>query len=125
LILNRKAIFISISIALALASVFIFVVIYRQAERAAIAKPDQQQMIYARQAARGIEDYFATWTGNLSALSQMNTVVADDSEGRAVLKLSICRTIINAHGGKLWAENDSARGATFHLLLPASPARNS
>src|SRR5271170_2860994 len=44
-------------------------------------------MIYARQAARGIEDYFATWTGNLNALSQMNTVVADDREGKAVLEL--------------------------------------
>src|SRR5271169_5656981 len=44
-------------------------------------------MIYARQAARGIEDYFATWTGNLHALSQMNTVVADDREGKAVLNL--------------------------------------
>ena len=44
-------------------------------------------MIYARQAARGIEEYFATWTGNLNALSRMNTVVADDPEGKAVLKL--------------------------------------
>jgi two-component system, LuxR family, sensor kinase FixL len=37
------------------------------------------------------------------------------------LGLSVCRTIINAHGGKLWAEHNSGRGATFHLLLPVSP----
>ena len=61
--------------------------IYQQAKSAAITKLDQQEMIYARQAARGIEEYFATWTGNLKALSQMNTVVVDDREGEAVLKL--------------------------------------
>jgi C4-dicarboxylate-specific signal transduction histidine kinase len=39
------------------------------------------------------------------------------------LGLSVCRTIINAHGGKLWAEDNSGRGATFHLLLPVSLRR--
>ena len=36
------------------------------------------------------------------------------------LGLSVCRTIVNAHGGKLWAENNSGRGTTFYLLLPVS-----
>jgi len=39
------------------------------------------------------------------------------------LGLSVCRTIINAHGGKLWAEHNSGRGATFYLKLPVSPSR--
>jgi two-component system sensor kinase FixL len=34
------------------------------------------------------------------------------------LGLSICRTIINAHRGKIWATNNSDRGATFHFSLP-------
>jgi two-component system, LuxR family, sensor kinase FixL len=34
------------------------------------------------------------------------------------LGLSICRTIINAHRGEIWATNDSDRGATFHFSLP-------
>jgi len=84
---KRKAIFISLAIVIAGACVFIFEAIYEEAKRAAIVKVDQEEMIYARQAARGIEDYFATWTGNLHALSQMNTVVADDREGKAVLNL--------------------------------------
>jgi len=36
------------------------------------------------------------------------------------LGLSVCRTIITAHGGKLWAANNPERGATFHFTLPAS-----
>jgi signal transduction histidine kinase len=84
---NRKLIFISLALVIAGACVFIFEAIYQQAKSAAIAKLDQQEMIYARQAARGIEEYFATWTGSLRALSQMNVVAVDDSEGKAVLKL--------------------------------------
>jgi PAS domain S-box-containing protein len=33
--------------------------------------------------------------------------------------LSICRSIINAHGGKLWAARDPRRGAIFEFKLPA------
>jgi signal transduction histidine kinase len=32
--------------------------------------------------------------------------------------LSICRSIIHAHGGKLWAEANEPRGAAFKFTLP-------
>jgi PAS domain S-box-containing protein len=32
--------------------------------------------------------------------------------------LSICRSIIDAHGGRLWAETDEPRGAVFQFTLP-------
>jgi two-component system, LuxR family, sensor kinase FixL len=34
------------------------------------------------------------------------------------LGLSVCRTIITAHRGRLWATNNAGRGATFHFTLP-------
>jgi PAS domain S-box-containing protein len=36
------------------------------------------------------------------------------------LGLSVCRTIITAHGGKLWAANNPERGATFFFTLPVA-----
>jgi C4-dicarboxylate-specific signal transduction histidine kinase len=84
---KTKVIFVSLAIVAAGACIFIFEGIYQGAKRAVITKLDQQEMIYARQAARGIEEYFATWTGNLNALSQMDAIVADDSEGKRILKL--------------------------------------
>jgi PAS domain S-box-containing protein len=37
--------------------------------------------------------------------------------------LSICRSIIDAHGGRLWAENNGDRGATFYFTLPVEGGR--
>jgi PAS domain S-box-containing protein len=35
------------------------------------------------------------------------------------LGLSVCRTIISGHGGRIWATNNAVKGATLHLGLPA------
>jgi signal transduction histidine kinase len=34
--------------------------------------------------------------------------------------LSICHSIIEAHGGRLWATPNLPRGAVFQLTLPAN-----
>jgi PAS domain S-box-containing protein len=40
------------------------------------------------------------------------------------LGLAVCRSIIAAHQGKLWATNNPDRGATFHLSLPIEASGN-
>jgi len=38
----------------------------------------------------------------------------------AALGLSICRSIIDAHGGRLWADVDQPRGTVIQFTLPAA-----
>jgi signal transduction histidine kinase len=38
----------------------------------------------------------------------------------AGLGLPVCRTIVESHGGRLWASPGEGHGATFHMLLPRS-----
>ena len=39
--------------------------------------------------------------------------------------LSICRSIINAHGGRLWAESNESRGTVFQFILPLKTTHES
>jgi signal transduction histidine kinase len=41
------------------------------------------------------------------------------------LGLSVCRSIITAHGGRLWATSELGQGATFHFTLPVRTGANS
>jgi signal transduction histidine kinase len=36
--------------------------------------------------------------------------------------LAISKSIIESHGGRIWANGEDGRGATFHFTLPAAPA---
>ena len=38
--------------------------------------------------------------------------------------LSICRTIVEAHGGRLWAEANEPRGAVFRFTLPGAQVKS-
>lgn len=41
-------------------------------------------------------------------------------EGGLGLGLSICRSVIDAHGGRLWATNGLDRGAALHFTVPVA-----
>jgi C4-dicarboxylate-specific signal transduction histidine kinase len=38
--------------------------------------------------------------------------------------LWISRSIVEAHGGKMWAETNPSGGATFRFTLPAAPSQD-
>jgi len=44
--------------------------------------------------------------------------------GGTGMGLSICRSIIDAHGGRLWADANEPRGAVFWFTLPGSEANS-
>ncbi len=37
--------------------------------------------------------------------------------------LAICRSIIEAHSGRLWADSENSAGAVFHFTLPVDEKR--
>jgi signal transduction histidine kinase len=60
-----------------------------------------------------------TGTGlNAEAGEQIFDAFFTSKEGGLGLGLSISRTIIEAHGGRLWATRNEDQGATFQFTLP-------
>ncbi|MGA7596215.1 MAG: ATP-binding protein, partial [Gallionella sp.] len=45
-------------------------------------------------------------------------VASEGNQGGAGLGLTICRSIVEAHGGRIWADNLPSGGAAFHFTLP-------
>jgi two-component system sensor histidine kinase KdpD len=49
---------------------------------------------------------------------KFHRVNSEGNQGGAGLGLTICRSIVEAHGGRIWADNLTTGGAAFHFTLP-------
>lgn len=87
-------------------------------EISAQTRPEQQLQIVVRQ-----DDLYASvsvidhGTGIAEVDKLFQAFYTTKSEGMG-LGLAICRTVIENHGGKIWAENNPDGGATFQFRLP-------
>jgi PAS domain S-box-containing protein len=82
-----------------------------------------RQLILATKAAAGTAQVSVTDCGQGIPANQMDRLFDPfftTKEQGLGLGLTICRSIVAAHSGKLWAENNRTGGATFFVSLPAS-----
>ncbi len=56
----------------------------------------------------------------LQIFEKFQRAVRQGSPGGVGLGLAICRAIVVAHGGRIWAQNREAGGASFRFALPVS-----
>lgn len=58
-----------------------------------------------------------------SIFGRFHQVDSSDSrqKGGTGLGLAICRTIVQQHAGRIWAERNAVRGSTFRVFLPYEP----
>jgi hypothetical protein len=82
-----KRTFIALTLILIGAFAFLFNSFYKDAKSAAIANLYEGQKIHAKQAAQGIEDFFATWIQRLSILSKADEIIDIDPAGERYIKL--------------------------------------
>ena len=68
-------------------SAYLFIAFYNEAEKTAIRQLNDRQQIHATQAARGIEDFFTTWTGILNSFSKMDSMISADADGKRNMTL--------------------------------------
>lgn len=65
---------------------------------------------------------FGTGISQESAGSVFNPFFTTKAEGMG-MGLSICRSIVEAHGGRIWAESPQAGGAVLQFILPVDEGR--
>ena len=83
----NKRTFVVLVCALFCLCAFLFYIFYNKARKTAIKHTNETQMVHAKVAARGIEEYFTTWIGVLNALSKTDDITKNNSEGKNFIKL--------------------------------------
>lgn len=96
----------------------------RNAVEAMVGAPSRELRVSA---ARSAEDLIGSIADSGPGISKevlarlFQRFVTTKPDGMGV-GLSICRAIINAHGGEVWCDSASSGGATFHVKLPPATA---
>jgi signal transduction histidine kinase len=72
---------------------------------------DDHWITYVKDSGPGIADQ------NMSRLFKPFEQISRHPEGGTGLGLAICKQIVEHHGGKIWAESDLGKGATFFFSL--------
>jgi signal transduction histidine kinase len=86
----------------------------------------RRRLVIATQAAGGVVEVRVSDTGHGIAEGDRARLFQSfftTKEHGVGLGLSICRSIVEAHGGKIVGENNAYGGATFRFSLPAFPER--
>jgi len=92
----------------------------RNAVEATIGRPRREVTVRAETSADEISIHVADTGPGLShaMLDNLFEPFRTTKESGTGLGLPICRTIVEAHGGRLWAENGPNGGAVFSFALP-------
>ncbi|MCE5283831.1 MAG: PAS domain S-box protein [Deltaproteobacteria bacterium] len=114
--MKKKVLFLLIAVFVGLA-VFLFHTFYDEARKNAIDRLNEQQLIHARQAAQGIEDFFGTWTGILISLARMQEIVENNAAGKRYMGF-----FFEAHLGQIRSITRVDEKGIILYTVPHSPS---
>jgi two-component system sensor kinase FixL len=87
---------------------------------------ERKLTIMSRAVVERAEVEFSVWdigagvsSGNLERVFEPFVTTKSDGMG---LGLSVCKTIVKSHGGRIWAQDNDGPGASFHVALPVATA---
>jgi two-component system sensor kinase FixL len=100
----------------------VLVNLVRNAAEAMAPCPDPRVVLSTRRSGADVEIAVAdTGPGLTDAVRErLFQPFVTTKEGGMGVGLSLCRSIVDAHGGRIWAESPPAGGAVFRFTLPAA-----
>ncbi|MBI4838321.1 MAG: cache domain-containing protein [Nitrospirae bacterium] len=93
----------------------VFNAFYKEAKNTALKKLNDEQVVHARQAALGIEDFFRTWTGILTSFAKIDDIINTDAAGKRYIKF-----FYEAHQEEIRSITRMDEGGTIIYTVPFS-----